>query len=105
MHITIHIYIHITIHIYDYTLLCTLHVTIHKIKHDFCIFSKCINAVPIDLKMGTHIDWTYTMYHANNCTNQKALCIRRTRTDVNGHGHLIFCLAFFNMAYMVKLGR
>ena len=26
--------------------------------------------VPIDLKIGTHIDWTHIIYHAKNCTNQ-----------------------------------
>ena len=32
------------------------------------MFSKLINFVPIDLKIGTHIDWTYTMYLQNNVT-------------------------------------
>ena len=27
--------------------------------YDFCIFSNLVNFVPIDLKIGTHIDWTY----------------------------------------------
>ena len=27
------------------------------------MFSKFANLVPIDLKIGTHIDWTYGMYH------------------------------------------
>ena len=39
------------------------HVTSHK-TYDFCMFSKFVNFVPIDLKIGTHIDRTYTMYLA-----------------------------------------
>ena len=34
------------------------------------MFSKFVNFVPIDLKIGTYIDWTYTMYHAKQLTNQ-----------------------------------
>ena len=30
------------------------------------MFSKFVNFVPIDLKTGTPIDWTYTMYLAQN---------------------------------------
>ena len=29
------------------------------------MFSKFVKFVPIDLKIGTHIDLTYTMHHAN----------------------------------------
>ena len=32
--------------------------------YDFCIFCKFVNFVPIDLKIGTHIDWTYAVYLA-----------------------------------------
>ena len=28
------------------------------------MFSKFVNFVTIDLQIGTHIDWTYTMYLA-----------------------------------------
>ena len=31
----------------------------------FGMFSNFVNVVQIDLKIGTHIDWTYTMYLAN----------------------------------------
>ena len=48
---------------------CLHHVTSNK-KYDFCMFSKFVNCMPIDLKIGTHNYWTYTMYHANKCTNQ-----------------------------------
>ena len=34
------------------------------------MFSKFVNFVPIDLKIGTHIDWTYTMYHTKKCAIQ-----------------------------------
>ena len=46
-----------------------LHVTSNK-TYDFCMFSKFDNFVPIDLKIGTHIDWTYIMHHTKECTNQ-----------------------------------
>ena len=45
------------------------HVTSNK-TYDFCMFSKFVNVVPIDLKIGTHIDWTYTMYFAKTCINK-----------------------------------
>ena len=34
---------------------------INQIKRDFCICYNFVNFVPIDLKIGTHIDWTYTI--------------------------------------------
>ena len=34
------------------------------------MFSKLVNFVPIDLKIGTHIYWTYTMYVAKQCIDQ-----------------------------------
>ena len=36
------------------------HMTSNK-TYDFCMFSKFVNFVLIDLKIGTHIDWTYIM--------------------------------------------
>ena len=56
------------------------YVTSNK-TYDFCMFSKFVNFVPIDLKypiikhmaffkIGVHIDWTYTMYHAQKCINK-----------------------------------
>ena len=45
------------------------HVTSNK-TYDFCIFSKFGNVVPIDLKIGTHIDWSYTMYIAKTCISK-----------------------------------
>ena len=45
------------------------HVTSNK-TYDFCMFYEFVNFVPIDLKIGTHIDRTYIMYHAKKCTNQ-----------------------------------
>ena len=39
------------------------HVTSNT-KYDFCMFSKFVNVAPIDLKIGTHIDRTYTIYLA-----------------------------------------
>ena len=52
-----------------YDVLFLRHVTSNKI-YDFCMFSKFVNFMPIDLKIGTHIDWTYTMYLANQCIDQ-----------------------------------
>ena len=34
------------------------------------MISKVVNVVSIDLKTGTHIDWTYTMYIAKTCINK-----------------------------------
>ena len=34
------------------------------------MFSKVINFVPIYLKIGTHIDRTYTMYLAKKCIDK-----------------------------------
>ena len=36
--------------------------TVNK-AYDFCIFSKFVIILPIDFKIGKHIDWTYIMYH------------------------------------------
>ena len=33
------------------------HVTLNK-TYEFCMFSKFVNFIPIDLKIATHIDWT-----------------------------------------------
>ena len=41
------------------------HVT-SNIIYDLCMFHKFVNFVPIDLKIGTHIDGTYTMYLAKH---------------------------------------
>ena len=35
------------------------------------MFSKFVNCVPIDLKIGTPIAWTYTMYIAKKCIDPK----------------------------------
>ena len=35
------------------------HVTSNK-TYDFYMFYKCVNFVPIDSKISTHIGWTYT---------------------------------------------
>ena len=35
------------------------------------MFSKFVNFVPIDLKIGTHIDWTYAMYHGTKMHQSK----------------------------------
>ena len=35
------------------------HVTSKNKTYNFCMFCKFINFVPIDLKIGTYIDWTY----------------------------------------------
>ena len=43
------------------------HVTSNK-TYDFCMFYKFFNLVPIDLTIGTHIDWTY-MYTYVHCKN------------------------------------
>ena len=45
------------------------HVASNK-TYNCCIFSNFVNFVPIDLKIGTHIDWTYTILHLQNCTNK-----------------------------------
>ena len=45
------------------------HVTLNKTNY-FCMFSKFVNIVPIDLKIGTHIDWAYTMYIAKTYINK-----------------------------------
>ena len=36
--------------------------------YEFCMFPRFINLVPVDLKIGTHIDWTYAMYLTKNTT-------------------------------------
>ena len=43
------------------------HVTSNKI-YNCCIFSNFVNSEPIDLKIGTHID--FTIYHIKNCINK-----------------------------------
>ena len=46
------------------------HITSNK-TYDFCMFSKFANFVPIDLKIGTHIDGTYTLYeYLAKCIDQ-----------------------------------
>ena len=45
---------------FDVPLLCLM--TSNNTYH-FSTFCKFINFVPIDLKIGTNIDCTYTMYH------------------------------------------
>ena len=45
------------------------HVTSNKI-YNCCIFSNFVNSKPIDLKIGTHIDLTCTIYNIKNCTNK-----------------------------------
>ena len=45
------------------------HVTSNKI-YNCCIFSNFVNSEPIDLKIGTHIDLTCTIYNIKNCTNK-----------------------------------
>ena len=45
------------------------HVTSNK-TYNCCIFSNFVNSEPIDLKIGTHIDLTCTIYHIKNCTNK-----------------------------------
>ena len=40
-------------------------------KHDFCMFSKFVNFLPIDLKIGTHIDRTYAMHLTKNIHSYK----------------------------------
>ena len=44
----------------DVPFLC--HVTSNK-TYNCCIFSNFVNSEPIDLKIGTHIDLTCTIYH------------------------------------------
>ena len=43
-----------------------LHHVMSNKTCDICMFSKFVNFVPIDLKIGIYIDWTYTIYHAKN---------------------------------------
>ena len=52
-----------------YDVLFLRHVTLNK-TYDFCMFSKFVNFVPIDLKIGIHIDWTYDMYLAKQCIDK-----------------------------------
>ena len=35
------------------------------------MFSKFVNVVPIDLKIGARIDWTYNMYIAKTYINKR----------------------------------
>ena len=47
------------------------YVTWRQIKHTiFACFLNLVNFVAIDLKIGTHIYWTYTMYHAKKYTDK-----------------------------------
>ena len=45
------------------------HVTSNK-TYDCCLFSNFVNSELIDLKIGTHIDLTCTIYHIKNCSNK-----------------------------------
>ena len=45
------------------------------IRSMFCMFSKFVNFIPIDLKIGTRIDWTYTMYLAKQYIDQNNILI------------------------------
>ena len=51
---------------YDVT--CLRHMTSNKTR--FCMFSKFVNFLPIYLKIGTHIDRTYTIYLAKKCIDK-----------------------------------
>ena len=48
---------------YNIHVLFLRHMMSNK-TYDVCMFSKFINFVPIDLKIGTHINWIYIMYLA-----------------------------------------
>ena len=66
------------------------HMTSNK-TYDFCMFSKFINSVPIDLKILTHIDRTYTMCHAKKCPNQNNV----TRISIATKYPIIKHMTFF----------
>ena len=44
------------------------------------MFSKFVNFVPIDLTIGTHIDWTYTMYIAKTWIDKNNVTYVSMRT-------------------------
>ena len=68
------LHLHWTDYYKDSSALCPVRVIKNRrqIKHTiFAYFLlNLVNFVPIDLKIGTHIDWTYNMYHTKNCTNK-----------------------------------
>ena len=66
------------------------HVTSNK-TYNFCIFSNFVNSEPIDLKIGTHIDLTYTIYHIKNRTNKNNI----TRISMATKYHIIKHRVFF----------
>ena len=76
----------LTIHLFEpypmtYTVPFLRQVTPNK-TYDVCMFSKFVNFVQIDLKIGPHIDWTYTMYHTEQCTNQNNVFLWQPNTQL-----------------------
>ena len=57
------------------------HMTSNK-TYDLFMFSKFVNFVPIDLKIGKHINWTFIMYLAKQCIaqNNVTLCFHGNQT-------------------------
>ena len=53
------------------------------------MFTKFINFVPIYLKIGSHIDWTYTMYLAKKCIDQNSVTCVSMASGVWTKGYII----------------
>ena len=68
----------------------------------FAFFSKFVNFLPIDLKIGTQIDWTYTMYHTNkNMQPWSAKKIVAEPEIYDSYRHIAVCV-FKTPAPLVK---
>ena len=65
------------------------HMTSNK-TYNCCIFSNFVNSEPIDLKIGTHIDLTCTIYQIKNGTNKN----KKTRISMATKYHIIKHRAF-----------
>ena len=59
------------------------HVTSNK-TYNVAYFLTFVNSEPIDLKIGTHIDLTCTIYHIKNRTNKKNI----TRISMSTKYHI-----------------
>ena len=69
------------------------HVTSNK-TYNFCIFSNLVNSEPIDLKIGTHIDLIYTIYHIKILTNKNNIT-RMSKFSMATKYHIIKHREFF----------
>ena len=89
----------------EYTLCSPFRANAHN--SSFCMFSKFVNFVPIDLKIGTHIDCRYTMYLAHTqCIDQNNVryVFMATKYSIIKHGAFFKTLTFFISANNEDIG-